>query len=276
MADTAGKGPTFCTGMGALTAAGGPERLLQQAGASASVPLLAVGGNEVDTIDLTVPTDAAAGGVRSIAIGTSLDGNVYVRGWDTAMYGFLYWGDNANVAGVQDSRTVRLEYTGSHGAAIQNPFTLMSTQYVYGGTEQVVVFVPEGWEGDIVCSNETGTTLTSIRTGAFTRDALGWEGDYISDGLVVDGDIDIQAGAVSLALATVNAVDVMASNVSLYGLSADELNANVGQTYGRTSVYGTEVAGTASFGGSQVEVDGLTAESVELDERTHLVEEGAL
>ncbi len=262
----------FCAGMGAVTAAGGPEGLLEQAGVSETVPLLAVNGDEVDTIDLTLPT----GRSWRIALGTSPDGNVYVRGWDAGMYGFFYWGDIDTVAGVQNGSTVRLEASEGRKAAIQNPFSMMGTQYVYGGTEKIVVLVPEGWEGDIVCSGDSFSS-TYIRTGAFAQDALGWEGDRDADTkLVVDGDIDVRAAAVSLAWVEANAVDVTAPNVSLYELDAAELSVNVGQTYGRTSVDRTEVAGAAAFGGSQVEVDGLTAASVDLDERTYLVEEGPL
>ncbi len=261
-----------CVGLGAVAAAGGPEQLLAQAGVSDVIPLLAVDGDEVDTIDLTPPAEAE-GRLASISMGTSPDDNVYVRGWCEGAYGLMFWGDRGFglVEAVQDGRTVRLAAERSPAVTVQNLLTVLGTEYVYGESDQVVVLVPEGWEGDVVCADGS---VRIVAGGASTGDALGWEGEQLPNtGLTIDGDVELGADVVNLVHVQANAVDLVARYVNMYEVDAETLSVNAGEARGQAYIANTKVGGDVELGGQQVTVDGLAAQNVDVGERTRLVEE---
>ncbi len=262
-------------GFGVLAAVGGPERLLEEAGVSERVPLLDVDADEVDTIDLTVPAESLRY-VGGVSVGVSPDDQIHVVGWSNDMTGTLYWGDVVGVQGSLSGSTVSLHPVEYRIWSIQNPFTSFNTAYRYGSGGQVVVLVPQDWQGDIVCDSE-GDYLDVTIDHHIVRASAPAVYSSAGDPLRIAGDIDIAAsGSATLDGVIADTVSVEAPHVGLYDVEADELDVNAQTGRGRAEVYRTEVEGTAELGGRQVIVDGLSAGNVETGETTQIVEEGPL
>lgn len=262
-------------GFGVLAAVGGPERLLEEAGVSERVPLFDVDADKVDTIDLTIPTESLRY-VCGVSVGVSPDDQIHVVGWCADMTGTLYWGDVVGVQGSLSGSTVSLHPVEYRGWSVQNPFTSFNTAYRYGSGRQVVVLVPQGWQGDIVCESE-GDYLDVAIDHHIVRASAPAVYSSAGDPLRIAGDIDIAAsGSATLDGVIADTVSVEAPHVGLYDVEADELDVNAQTGRGRAEVYRTEVEGTAELGGRQVIVDGLSAGNVETGKTTQIVEEGPL
>lgn len=259
------------TGFGVLAAVGGPEPLLEEAGISDQMPVLRIDADGVDTIDLTVPAESAQD-VRKVVVGISPDEQIHVIGWCGGVTGTLYWGSSVGAQGSLDGSTVTLVPIERRTWSVQNPFTSLNTAYRYSDDARVTVLVPQDWKGDIVCNAQESPLEVRIDRRTLQSDGgvYYFAGD---DPLRIDGDVDLRAGSVDLDSLTAGSVSVEATSVGIYDVRADSLSVNAEADHGRAEVYRTEVAGTVELGGGQVIVDGLSAESVETDASTRIVEE---
>ena len=258
-------------GVSAMAVAGGPEKLLGQAGVSKYVPVLAVDGSEVDTIDLSAPDGADDRAALSVSIATSPDGNVYVVGSNPAASGSMFWGSIETIGGAVDDSAIKLETTTADGMVVQNFFTMLNTIYRCNGIGDALVLVPEDWQGDVVCNG--GGTLYSW-TGGGLRTPV----DGTRRGVRIDGDIDVQVDDTWLDNIEADAVRIDAEYATLTGVRADEVSVNEGTQHdGSAYLADIDVAGSLRIGGRAVSLgDNVDAGTIQIDDgtRTERAERG--
>lgn len=201
--------------LGAVAQTGSLERLVRQAGSNSLVHELALDADQVTTIDLSAreytTSDAneavigftlGGGGstdYHSVGIGVSPDDKIHILG-SAQVWGMVFQSsvEYTVVQPVLDGQTVRLEEElVPSGFTIQNPFAAMS----YSGT--VRVLIPQGWEGTIVCDDET----TVIQ-----RDYSRYLGNNShTTRLEIDGAIDLRAASIGLSNVSATSMDLEAA-----------------------------------------------------------------